>query len=157
MRKFKKIDWINYIWSKRNAMAKNKTTETDVNVEDFVNKVGHEGKRNDSFKLMALFSSLTGKEPKMWGPTIIGFDSYHYKYASGHEGEAPLAGFSPRKDAIVLYFASDYKDRDALLEKLGKHKSSKACIYVKKLEDIDLGILEQMILNSMAAIRELYP
>src|SRR6187551_3067204 len=103
-------------------MAQNKTTETNISVTEFVNKVENEVKRDDSFKLIEIFKSTTGFEPKMWGPTIIGFGNYHYKYESGHEGDAPLAGFSPRKDSLVLYFAAEYKDREVLLSKLGKYK-----------------------------------
>ena len=138
-------------------MAKNKTTETNSSVTEFVNKVENEVKRNDSFKLIEIFKSITGFEPKMWGPTIIGFGNYHYKYESGHEGDAPLAGFSPRKDSLVLYFASEYENREFLLSQLGKHKSSKACVYVKKLSDIDIKILQTMIVNSMNYARKLYP
>lgn len=138
-------------------MAKNKTTQTEVSVTEFVNQVENEVKRKDSFKLIDLFKAITGCEPKMWGPTIIGFGSYHYKYASGHEGDAPLAGFSPRKDAITLYMATHFKNREQLLAQLGKHKSSKACIYVKKLDDIDQTILEKIIKNSMEVVLKLYP
>lgn len=138
-------------------MAKNKTTGTDQSVMEFIGKVENEVKRNDSFKLVEVFKSITGAEPKMWGPTIIGFGSYHYKYESGHEGDAPMAGFSPRKDAIVLYVATDFEDREELLSRLGKHKSSKSCVYVKKLDDIDRNIMEQMITNSIAYIKGLYP
>ena len=99
----------------------------------------------------------SGFEPKMWGPTIIGFGKYHYKYESGHEGDAPLAAFSPRKDSLVLYFATVFGNRDALLSQLGKHKSSKSCVYVKKLSDIDMKILEVMTKNSMASTKKLYP
>lgn len=138
-------------------MAKNKTTETNCSVTEFVNKVENEGKRSDSFKLIEVFKSITGFEPKMWGPTIIGFGSYHYKYESGHEGDAPLAGFSPRKDSLVIYFATEYESREALLSQLGKHKSSKSCVYVKKLSDIDIKVLEMMTINSMAYVKKLYP
>ena len=138
-------------------MAKNKTTETNRSVTAFVNKVENEVKRNDSFKLIEILKSITGFEPKMWGPTIIGFGNYHYKYESGHEGDAPLAGFSPRKDSLVLYFAAEYENRDLLLSQLGKHKSSKVCVYVKKLSDIDIKILQTMIVNSMNYAKKLYP
>jgi|SRR5688572_16755832 len=138
-------------------MAKNKTTETDVNVTEFVNKVENEGRRNDSFKLIEIFRSITGFDPRMWGPTIIGFGNYHYKYASGHEGDAPLAGFSPRKDSLVLYFATEFEKREELLSQLGKHKSSKACVYAKKLEDLDIAVLKIMIKNSMDYTTKLYP
>ena len=138
-------------------MAKNKTTETNSSVTEFVNKVENEVKRNDSFKLIEIFKSITGFEPKMWGPTIIGFGNYHYKYQSGHEGDAPLAGFSPRKDSLVLYFAPEFENREVLLSQLGKHRSSKSCVYVKKLGDIDIKILEIMIVNSMTYATKLYP
>ena len=138
-------------------MAKNKTTETNKSVIEFLNKIENEVRRDDSFELIEMFKSITGFEPKMWGPTIIGFGSYHYKYESGHEGDAPLAGFSPRKASLVLYFASEYENREVLLSQLGKHKSSKACVYVKKLSDIDLKILETMIVNSMTYTMKLYP
>ena len=133
-------------------MAKNKTNETTRSVTAFVKKVENETRRNDAFALIGFFETLTGFEAKMWGPSIIGFGKYHYKYASGHEGDAPLAAFSPRKDSLVLYFANEYKDREALLAKLGKHKSSKACVYVKKLSDIDMKVLEKMVRNSMATV-----
>ena len=137
-------------------MAKNKTIQTDASVEDFVSKVENEMRRSDSLRLIAIFKSITGFEPKMWGPTIIGFGTYHYKYASGHEGDAPLAGFSPRKDSLVIYFASDFKGKENLLSKLGKHKSSKACVYAKKLDDLDIAVLEKMTKNSIAHITSLY-
>jgi hypothetical protein len=105
-------------------MAENKTKATEVNVTDFIQKVENEVKRKDSFILVDLFKSITGHEPKMWGPTIIGFGNYHYKYASGHEGDMPVAAFSPRKDNIVLYFSPEFGNRDKLLEKLGKHKAT---------------------------------
>ena len=138
-------------------MAKNKTTETDVDVIEFINKVENEVKRKDSFKLIEIFKAITGSEPKMWGPTIIGFGNCHYKYASGHEGDMPLAAFSPRKDSLVLYFASEFENRETLLSQLGKHKSSKACVYAKKLDDIDLDVMITMTKNSINHTRKLYP
>ena len=137
-------------------MAKNKTTATEVNVSEFILKVDNEVKRKDSFQLVEIFKSISGCEPKMWGPTIIGFGNYHYKYESGHEGDCPIAGFSPRKDAIVLYFA-EFENREQLLEKLGKHKSGKACVYVKKLEDINLTVLEELTRASIKYITSKYP
>ena len=138
-------------------MAKNKTTETDYSVDKFVSKVESEVKRDDSFMLIEIFKSVTGHKPKMWGPSIIGFGNYHYKYESGREGDAPLAGFSPRKDSLVLYFFAEFKEREELLSKLGKHKSAKGCVYVKKLDDIDISILKKMIKNSVDYITKLYP
>lgn len=138
-------------------MAKNITTETEKDILEFISNVENEYRRADAFVLSEFYKTLTGYQPKMWGPTIIGYGKYHYKYASGHEGDAPLTAFSPRKDSLVLYFESEYEDRESLLSKLGKFKSSKACVYVKKLEDIDLQILTQMIKNSMEKTNRTYP
>ncbi|MEN2487245.1 DUF1801 domain-containing protein [Flavobacterium sp. B11] len=138
-------------------MAKNKTTETQNSVTDFIDAVENEVKRNDAFELLKIIQEATGFEPKMWGPSIIGFGSYHYKYDSGHEGDAPLAGFSPRKTAMTVYFYLPEEKREELLSKLGKHTSSKACIYIKKLEDIDIEILKKIILLSIEYTQNLYP
>lgn len=138
-------------------MAKNKTTETTYSVTHFINTVEDEVKRNDAFELLKIMHEVTGFEPKMWGTAIIGFGSYHYKYASGHEGDAPLAGFSPRKDAISLYLYSSFENKDELLSKFGKHKTGKSCIYIKKMADIDLEILKQMISTSVNELKILYP
>lgn len=125
-------------------MAKNKTTETDISVTDFVNALKGETKRADSFRLIELIRNITKLEAKMWGKSIIGFGSYHYKYESGHEGDSPLVGFSPRAAALTLYIPA-FEIREPFLEKLGKHKTSKGCVYIAKLEDIDLAVLEQLI------------
>lgn len=139
-------------------MAKNKTAATENNVLDFINTfVTDEKKRNDAFELIRIIQKATGFEPKMWGPSIIGFGSYHYKYESGHEGDAPLAGFSPRKAEISLYVYLTPEDREELLSKLGKHKAAKGCIYIKKLSDIDTEILQKMILLSVRNLNKLYP
>jgi len=139
-------------------MAKNKTTETKANVADFINSFADtEQKRKDSFALIEFFKSITGFEPKMWGPTIVGFGQYHFKYESGHEGDAPLAGFAPRKDSLVIYMSTEFEKREDLLSKLGKHKSSKSCLYVKKLSDIDLKVLEKIVMNSIKFTKKLYP
>mgnify|MGYP003584655899 CR=1 FL=1 len=138
-------------------MAKNKTTETEQSVIDFINAVPDEAKRKDAFELLKIMETQTQFEPKMWGPSIIGFGSYHYKYTSGHEGDAPLAAFSPRKDAVSLYLNSDFENKEELLSKFGKHKAGKGCIYIKKLADIDIEILKQMISLSIASIQKLYP
>jgi uncharacterized protein YdhG (YjbR/CyaY superfamily) len=102
-------------------------------------------------------NKATGFEPKMWGPSIIGFGSYHYKYASGHEGDAPLVGFSPRKTAISLYIYFSTESKDELLSKFGKHKAAKGCIYINKLADIDIEILKIMITASVKELQKLYP
>ncbi|MGH1384513.1 DUF1801 domain-containing protein [Kordia sp.] len=136
-------------------MAKNKTTQTEVNVFDFIDSyVDKEQKKLDSLKLIELISDWSGFEPRMWGPTIIGFGRYHYKYASGHEGNAPILGFSPRKAQFSLYIYSKTEKSDALLKDFGKFKMGKACIYIKKLEDIDISILEQLCKESIAYINE---
>jgi hypothetical protein len=136
-------------------MAKNKTTQTEVDVVDFINSyVEKEQKKLDSFKLIELLQEWSGFEPKMWGPTIIGFGSYHYKYASGHEGDAPILGFSPRKAQFSLYIYSKTEKSDALLEDFGKFKMGKSCIYIKKLEDIDISVLEQLCKESIAYVNE---
>ena len=138
-------------------MAKNKTTETKQSVTDFINAVENEAKRNDAFELVKIMQETTGFEPKMWGPSIVGFGSYHYKYDSGHEGDAPLTAFSPRKAATTVYFYLPEENREELLSKLGKHKSSKACIYINKLTDIDLEILKKIISLSISYTQNLYP
>jgi hypothetical protein len=138
-------------------MAANKTTETQDSVTDFINAVENEAKRKDAFELLKILQEATGFEPKMWGPSIIGFGSYHYKYESGHEGDAPLAGFSPRKAAMTVYFYLPDEKKEEFLSKLGKHTSSKACIYIKKLADIDIEILKKIVLLSMEYTLKLYP
>jgi hypothetical protein len=138
-------------------MAKNKTAPTTRSVSDFIDAVENEIRRDDSRVLIKLFKELTGLEPHMWGPTIVGFGSYHYKYASGHEGDAPIAGFSPRKDAFAIYLATDYDKKEALLKQLGKHKMGVACLYIKKLDDVKIDVLKEMIKNSIAHVKKLYP
>jgi hypothetical protein len=125
--------------------TKNKTNETEVGVIDFINSfVDNEQKKQDSFTLIELMKKWSGFEPKMWGPTIVGFGSYHYKYASGHEGDSMIIGFSPRKNEFSLYVVAPDKDYSSLLDKLGKYKMGKACIYFKKLSDLDLSVLGAM-------------
>ncbi|MEL7534098.1 MAG: DUF1801 domain-containing protein [Bacteroidota bacterium] len=134
---------------------KNKTVETEVSVNDFINSyVEQDWKKEDSFRLIELMQEWSGFEPKMWGPTIIGFGSYHYKYASGHEGDAPMLGFSPRKAQFSLYVFSDTERSRNLLEEFGKFKMGKACIYVKKLADIDIPTLEKLCQESIDYLNE---
>ncbi len=136
-------------------MAKNKTTETEVKVSEFIESfVENDQKKTDSYKLIELMTKWSGFEPKMWGPTIIGFGSYHYKYASGHEGDAPILGFSPRKAQFSLYVYSKTKKSDALLKDLGKYKMGKACIYFKKLSDIDVDVVEKLSKETIAYLNE---
>ena len=130
-------------------MAKNKTLETTDSVTDFLNQLGDEAKKNDGLLICDLMAEATGCEAKMWGPSIIGFGSMHYKYESGHEGDAPLIGFSPRKNAISLYLASNFAEKEALLTSFGKHKQGKSCIYVNKLKDINIDVLKKLITASL--------
>jgi hypothetical protein len=136
-------------------MAKTKTTFTGENVTDFINSyVDNEQKKTDSFRLIELMQEWSNAESKMWGPTIIGFDNYHYKYASGHEGDAPVLGFSPRKAAFSLYVYSDTEKSKLLLAELGKFKMGKACIYIKKLSDINISTLKELCIESIKYINE---
>jgi hypothetical protein len=135
--------------------TKNKTTNTNVNVIDFINEyVDKEEKKQDSFRLIELLREWSGFEPKMWGPTIIGFGNYHYKYASGHEGDAPILGFSPRKAEFSLYVYSPTEESKILLNDLGKFRIGKACIWVKKLSDLNEEILEKLSKISIAYVSE---
>jgi|APTNR8051073442_1049403.scaffolds.fasta_scaffold01243_7 hypothetical protein len=136
-------------------MAKNKTAETEISVPEFIDAfVDNEQKKADSFRLIELMQEWSGFEPKMWGPTIIGFGHYHYKYASGHEGDMPLIGFSPRKAAFSLYVFMPTPDNEHLLDDLGKFTIGKACIYVKKLSDINIAVLAQLCKTTIAYIKE---
>ena len=130
-------------------MAKNKTTETQESVTAFLATIADAKKREDCRTIIQLITNHTGIEPKMWGPAIVGFGSYHYKYESGREGDAPLTGLAARANAITLYLGSAFKDREELLSKFGKHKTGKGCVYIKNIEDIDTGILIQMVKNSI--------
>ena len=138
-------------------MAANKTTENDNSVTAFLNTVADETKRKDSFDLVRLFEEVSLFKAKMWGTAIVGFGSYHYRYESGREGDAPLTGFSPRKDSFALYFSSELKDREKLLANLGKHKTGKACVYIKKLEEVNIEVLKEIIINSIDDIKSKYP
>ena len=138
-------------------MAENKTKPTKVSVAAFIDALTDQTSRADAKALVKLMQSATGEKPKMWGPSIIGFGSYHYTYESGREGDAPLIGFSPRKAATVLYGATGCGDSDALLAKLGKHSTGKGCLYIKKLADVDQRVLEDMVVKSVAAKRARYP
>ncbi|MGO4548226.1 DUF1801 domain-containing protein [Paenibacillus sp. 2TAB23] len=138
-------------------MYEPKTKETDNSVIEFLDLIENSKKREDAYKLLDIFTETTGYPAKMWGPSIIGFGTYHYRYDTGHEGDAPLAGFSPRKAKISLYFATGDTERAALLQKLGKHTSGKACVYVNKVADIDVDVLKELILQSVVFLKETYP
>lgn len=134
-------------------MAELKTKVTKVNVNDLIKSVPDEQKRKDSLVLIDIMSKITKEKPKMWGPSIIGFGSYHYKYESGHEGDMCLTGFSPRKAAISVYILMGFNKSPELMKKLGKFKTGKSCLYVKKLSDIDMKVLEELIEESVKYIK----
>ncbi|MBY0099424.1 DUF1801 domain-containing protein [Mesobacillus maritimus] len=131
--------------------------ETDASVIEFIENVESEKKKADAYQLIDIFKEVTGYDPKMWGPSIIGFGSYHYTYASGREGDAPLVAFSPRKAKISLYLTYESEEREKLLENFGKHTKSKACIYVNKLADIDIDVLKVLIKQTVEHYQKLYP
>jgi hypothetical protein len=131
-------------------MAENKTKATGASVADYLAAIKNEGRRKDCQVLAKLMTKATKQKPKMWGPSIVGFGSYHYKYDSGHEGDSCLTGFASRSGNIVLYLGSSFPKRDQLLAKLGKHKVAGGCLYVGKLDDVDPKVLEQMIVASVA-------
>lgn len=137
-------------------MTKNKTTENDLPVEDYINAIADEGRREDIKKLVDIFEKTSGFLPKMWGTAIIGFGNYHYKYESGREGDMPLVGLSSRVAQISLYMHPDFDNKVKLLSELGKYKTTKACIYVKKLSDINPEILKKIIINSIKKNKEIY-
>ena len=132
-------------------MAENKTRPTKQSVAEFIDALTDETRRADAKALLKLMQSATSEKPQMWGPSIIGFGSYHYTYDSGREGDMPVAGFSPRKAATVLYSLTWFSGSEALLAKLGKYTAGKGCLYVKKLADVDAKVLEALVVKSVAA------
>jgi hypothetical protein len=137
--------------------AEIKTKATDVSVDDFIAALPIPQRSEDARKVRALFERLTGEPAKMWGPTIIGFGSYHYRYDSGHEGVMCRMGFSPRKAELVLYVLTGFAGQEDLLARLGKHKTSKVCLYIKKLSDVDETVLEEISTRALAHMNEKYP
>jgi len=135
------------------GMAENKTKPTKLSVAAFIEALTDETKRADAKALIKLVQNATGEKPAMWGPSIIGFGSYHYTYESGREGDMPLVGFSPRKAATVFYGLTGTSESDTLLAKLGKHTTGKGCLYVKRLADVDPKVLESLVVKSVAAKR----
>ncbi|MGW8225984.1 MAG: DUF1801 domain-containing protein [Anaerolineales bacterium] len=135
-------------------MAELKTQPNQQSVEDFLNNVENETKRQDSFSILELMKEETGDEPIMWGDSIVGFGKYHYKYASGREGEWFLTGFSPRVQNLTLYIMSGFDEYDELLGKLGKYSTGKSCLYIKKLEDVDQDVLRELVGKSVEHMKE---
>jgi hypothetical protein len=129
---------------KEHPMAELKTKKNEASVEDFLNFIEDEQKRKDCFEIARMMEKATKQKPKMWGPAIVGFGEYHYVYASGHEGDMCKIGFSPRKQNITLYIVQAVED-SPLFQKLGKFKTSKACLYIKKLADVDTNVLQELI------------
>jgi len=136
-------------------MSEPKMKENNSSVIEFIEKIEHPRKKEDAYKLLEIFEEVSGYKAKMWGESIIGFGSYHYKYKTGREGDAPYAAFSPRKAKISLYLTWDDPARDELLKDFGKHTSSKACIYVNKLNDISIGVLKKLIRQSIEFVEGL--
>ena len=135
-------------------MAENKTVPTDQSVEQFLNGITDEQKRQDSFALVELMREVTGMDPQMWGSSIVGFGSYHYKYASGREGDTMLVGFSPRKQNLTIYNMGGIDPDDERFKKLGKHTNGKGCLYIKRLDDVDLPTLKSLVAASFTRTKE---
>ena len=130
-------------------MSELKTQKNDASVEAFLNTIADERKRKDSFTILELMKEITGEAPAMWGTSIVGFGSYHYKYASGREGDWMITGFSPRKQNLTLYIMGGFEQYDELLSQLGKHSTGKSCLYLKKLDDIHLDVLRELVQRSV--------
>lgn len=137
-------------------MAEPKTKPTGEDVEDYLNQISEEKKRQDSFTLLQMMKEITGLEPRLWASSMVGFGNYHYKYASGREGDAFLTGFAPRKQNLALYVLSGFDGQEQLLEKLGKHTAGKGCLYIKRLDDVDLTTLRRMIQESFEHAKKAY-
>jgi hypothetical protein len=137
-------------------MAELKTQRNDQSVENFLNAVTDEKRRQDCYTVLKLMKQITRAEPEMWGNSIVGFGSYRFKYASGREGDWPLTGFSPRQQNLTLYILSGFSRYDTLMNKLGKYKTGKSCLYVNKIEDIDLGVLGDLIKSSAEHLAKYY-
>ncbi|MDQ5951858.1 MAG: hypothetical protein QG639_1139 [Patescibacteria group bacterium] len=138
-------------------MAEVMTKPSTKSVTHFLDAVEPQQRREDAFELLEIMKDISGEEPELWGPSIIGFGKYHYKYASGHEGDMCRVGFSPRKSSLVLYLMPGFDTRQSLLKKLGKHKTSVSCLYINKLADVDIAILKALIKQSLTEMNELYP
>ena len=138
-------------------MAETKTKPTGADVAAFLDKVADQKRREDGKALCALLRDVTGEPPVLWGPSIVGFGRYHYVYASGHEGDAPIAGFSPRAKELVVYLHCQGDWSEALHARLGKHRAGKSCLYIKSLADVDQSVLAELIERSADEVRKLYP
>jgi len=137
-------------------MAENKTKATAASVAAHLAAITDEARRRDCEVLVQLMARATNEPPTMWGPSIVGFGSYHYQYESGREGDSCLVGFSSRKGDISVYLMGSFPEREALLARLGRHKLAKACLYIRRLGDVDLAVLEQLVARSAASVKERY-
>lgn len=135
-------------------MAELKTQVNDASVKKFLDTVKDQATRQDCYTLLEMMQQATGAKPKMWGSSIVGFGSYHYKYASGHEGDMCLTGFSPRKQYLTVYITSGFEQYGALMENLGKYTTGKACLYIKRLDDVHLPTLKKLIKQSVMQMRK---
>ena len=137
-------------------MAENKTQATEASVDAHLAAIDDEGRRNDCAALVKLMSKVTRAQPKMWGPSIVGFGSYHYRYDSGREGDSCATGFASRKGDISIYLVAEFPGQDELLAQLGRHKMGKDCLYVRRLADVDMKVLEKLVAGSVAEVRRRY-
>ena len=135
-------------------MAELKTKPTKASVEKFLNQVPDETRREDCFKVAKIMEEITGCKPEMWGPSIVGFGSYRYKYASGREGDWPITAFSPRKQDLTLYIMPGFTQQAELMEQLGKHRTGKSCLYIKRLSDVHMPTLKKLIRDSVKRMRK---
>ena len=138
-------------------MSALKTKPTRVSVASHIAAIANPEQRSDAQALVALMRRVTRQNPRMWGPSIVGFGSYHYKYASGHQGDSALAGFAVRGSELVVYIAAGFEGRDALLAKLGKHRAGKVCLYIRRLANVDRKVLEKLVVRSVADMKRRYP
>jgi len=138
-------------------MAENKTAPTDADAAAFIASIEDSGKREDAKQIAAIMQRVSGHPPRLWGPSIVGFGTYHYRYASGREGDSPRVGFSPRKAALTLYLTDGFPYHAEVMSRLGSFTTGKACLYIKRLSDIDVTVLEELIRASLAHMAELYP
>jgi len=135
-------------------MAELKTKKTKASVAAFLDQISDEQRRKDCQRVLKIMKEATGEQPRMWGSSIVGFGAYKYRYASGHEGEWPIIGFSPRKNDLTLYIMPGFADYKELMAKLGKHKTGKSCLYIKKLDDVELPVLKKLITKSVDKMGE---
>lgn len=138
------------------SKQENKTQPTKVNPKTYISSIDHPKRKEDGLVLLDFFNRVTGLKPVMWGPSIIGYGRYHYKYESGREGEFLITGFSPRKTALTVYILPGYQDMHEELSRLGKHRTGRSCLYINKLEDIDMDVLQEIVLNGLEYMRENY-